>query len=319
MKENTRLKKLIQLFILMAAIGGLLCACVHSSEDSPMDAYKTTHTSEQVQETVPLEGTGIEGTTEAIETTEPEIYMIGEYTLSAAKDAGGVFIAYEDGSFDILPTGGYMTDEGGMYLANSIRDRLPEFNANSKLVVFSDVSYSVATYKVNQKIPAIYMSDWGTAHAYGRLSQGKTDIYVESLNNGYETLPVDYINGEPAQEYEAVVIDWVVHPYKGMTSQEERYNLVGFQEGTEVCLGFVDGTSIVEKTYNANCTYYDWHPMHNNYDESDGYELSAKATYDGYAVIDLSEVETGEYVLRITCYGDDSRYYYATFLKWVAE
>lgn len=258
--------------------------------------------------------------------SEVEKNTIGALSLEQCASKGGIYIAYDDGSFDEIPGGGYcygisqMTDGiKGMFLENDTVECTPAITSDMKVVVFSASEYYfLNAYSIHHEVAAIqYTSDNGTK-GYGRLSYEQNTVYVYYRNHESEDIKIEFINGEPSENYNAVKIEREVYPYKGMTTKKFYFGMAGFQPADKVKLGIVKGTTVVEKSYPVNITYFDCDSDHNNWDEEDQYYLEATPTVEGYAVIDFTELPTGRYVLVYEYVSGESRYYVASLLDWRA-
>lgn len=305
-----RLFKLILVVSIVLLMAGRLIACA-----SPNESEKAMKS--------PLETDVLE----TQETTEPQKTTQGELSLEECEGRGGVFIAYDDGSFDEFPGGGYClglsrltVGFSGMFLENSVLEKTPTITGDMKIIVFSTADYyHVNAYPIHHEVAAIqYTSDDGTK-GYGKLAYEQDKIYVYYRNHESEDVKIEFINGEPSEEYDAVKIDREVYPSKGMKKVARGYRLAGFQKDEEVRLGVVKGTAIEEKSYEANITYFDCDNEHNNWDEEDQYYLDATPTVEGYAVIDFEQLPTGRYVLVYDYISGESMYYRAFLLDWNNE
>ena len=262
--------------------------------------------------------------TEAI-VTEPE--MEGRYTLEECKEKRGVFIQYEDGSFDRYPGGGYIIGQNsvnasidGMFMYNSDVAQIPIITESDSLVVFCDSSYSLMLNPVNWENGALSINSDGM-YGYGRiLEQNKygVTLYVYFENNEISQKNVSYIDGMPAQDYQLEVINEVVTPYEGMSSKSLNITSYGFKESSSVKLGIKQGSSIVEEEFVADVTFFDCGSDNRNWQIEDYYGLDTQATTNGYATVDIydnlhnKEIPSGLYVMKLNM----GRSYIAYLLNW---
>lgn len=317
MKVFGQIKRGTMLLVLLLLLASLSVACSNSeSQEIPKETAVNTEASKAATEVA------VETTAE----TEPEAAMQGKYTLEECTSKRGVFIAYEDGSFDLFPVGGYCYgysrfSEGldGFYIANSVAEAIPDVGRDDKLVVFCDDNYYLTLYPVHGEISTIRTESENGVTGYGRLSNTLDCVYVHYEDGESETIRIEYINGEPADVYDAVKLNYEVKPYKGKNSVAVSVELTGFQKGEPIRLGIVDGTAVSEYDYSADATYFDCNNEHNNWDEEDAYGINygvqVTPTFDGYATIDFSEVPDGKYVVIFRYIKGEKQYYQSTLLN----
>ncbi len=256
--------------------------------------------------------------TELSETTEPFTSTIGSYTIEDCKTQNGVYIKYNDESFDIYRSGGYCDGltRGdsyfyGMYLPDSIADSMPTIDENIDLVVFSDEEYWLTLYPIYADV-AVYMTESNDGIlGYGRLvnmSESKAYISISYKNHEETSIQALYIDGKSPKDYDAEYLRWRVRPYKGVNSEYSQ-ELWGFK-GSSVTLSVVEGTTLKDVTYEINARFYDCAPDHNDCNDEDLYEIKCIPTSQGYATADLSEVPNGRYVILFE-YG---KYYKASLV-----
>lgn len=241
-------------------------------------------------------------------TTEPVPTTIGSYTLEECKRANGVFIAYEDGSFDMFPTGGYCKGLGnldsnfdGMFLSDSIISSTPTVNRQTKIVVFSNTDYRLTLHPIHASVRVFQTHSHIGVEGYGRLGEifsntKRVNVYVYYEDHTSDEINPVFINGNPAYEYQADCVEWTVNPYSGMPRTQRTIQLLSFT-GDEVTFGVGTGTTLIEKTYPVNAKYFDCDIDKNNYSDEDIYRLTGLPTKEGYAEIDLSEIPDGQYAL----------------------
>jgi len=237
--------------------------------------------------------------------------MRGMYTLDNCKGMIGVYVAYEDGSFDMCTGGGYcygLISGGNMFHGMFMRDvslvyakEIDKLSKEKRLVVFCNTDYSLTLHPIHAEAACFVVeSSDGDVKGYGRLSQitemgAPIDIlYVEGEREDINPI---YIDGKPAKEYNAETVKWSVNPFKGMSGTSYTYQLWGFKKGTNVKIGVGKGTALVEKEYEVNSTYYDCEYDRNNWEDEDIYHIEGLATPEGYAEVDLSNVPKGKYVM----------------------
>lgn len=253
--------------------------------------------------------------------TESTSKNLGEYTLSECISSDRVYIKYNDGSFDRYGAGGYCRKFSmgsgfyGMYLPDKYLKYTTTLNLSNderKLVVFASGEYSLTLHPVHAEV-AVFTTSKDDVIGYGHIGQitdrGVTIDIIYS-NHEWEDIFATYIDGKPATEYEAEILEWYAYPYSGATSVDVYCRLEGFKKGTTVTLGVVEGSTLVEKQYEVDATYYDCDPQHNNWQDEDIYYLECIATPEGYAEVDLTGVPAGKYVMLY----DYDGYYCATVL-----
>ena len=274
----------------------LFCSCDQNSDSFQEGAeYNSNQTHQEEQVSPP--------------TTEPEPSTIGKYSLEKLVKYNyvGIFVAYEDGSFDGYPTGGYVWDAeeylsyiSGYFVPGDLSDKIDRIDANAKLVVFSPSSFSLTLFPIHASVSCLDMSGETGQPSYGKI--GQLEDYGSSLrvyyeNGDYDVKSIEYINGVPAHTYEAVKIENEVHPSKGIPSRVETVVHYGFTAGENITLACSEGTRLIEESYIANATFYDCYPDHNDYSEPDEYDIQLNRTSEGYAILDFSEVPSGRYVM----------------------
>lgn len=312
------MEKICAVIVVLAMMITMLCACqgtVNDSEDN-----STTGVVER-EETAISEETISEDWETTASTTEPTVSYQGSYTLEDSSVMNGVYIAYDDGSFDRYQMGGYcsgLTSGSlyfyGMYLEDSIAENLPVMDANSNLVVFSDSYYSLSLYPINSETGVIHVLSDDGVEGYGQLWQQHESgavVSVDYRNNQNERWLVRYIDEKPAQDYPAEKIEWEVTPYKGSSSTVYEKKALGFKNGTTVVFGMAEGSTLVETSYDVDTTYYNCNPEENNWQEEDRYGLPSIPTTDGYAGVDLSGVPSGKYIMLF----EENGYYSASILN----
>lgn len=241
-------------------------------------------------------------------TTEPAPEYLGNYSLEYCKSNAGVYVAYEDGSFDKCGSGGYCDglSKGssyfyGMFLKDSalyFAHDISLQNDGKKLVVFSDADYTLTLHPIHTEVACFSVDTEDGTEGFGQLIQ-VTDrgasIAIQYKNHEREDIHPIYINGEPASEYEADEHAWSIRSHKGI-SKDYYYQVLGFKEES-ITLGIADGTTLIEKTYEIDSTYYDCDPEHNFWENEDVYYIKGTPTSEGYAEADISDVPAGKYVM----------------------
>ena len=242
-------------------------------------------------------------------TTEPIPEYVGNYSLDYCKSNAGVYIAYEDGSFDRCASGGYCygLSSGsdyfyGMFLKDSLLFDAPDIsrqNDSKKLVVFSDIYYTLTLHPIHAEVACFSTETNGGIEGYGKLIQvtdNGASITIHYDNHERETANPIYINGKPASEYEADKHSWSTRSHKGI-SRNYSYSVLGFQREESITFGVAEGTTLVENTYQIDSTYYDCDREHNFWENEDIYWIMGTPTADGYAEVDISGVPSGKYVM----------------------
>lgn len=240
-------------------------------------------------------------------TIEPSPKKQGPFSIEDCKNRSGVFISYDDGSFGIIPSGGYC--EGlstwydgfdGMYMPDILVEATPIVTKDMNLVLFWDSDYLLSLHPIHAEVSAFQtVSDDGTS-GYGRMGQINTkyqsaSIYLSYRNHESTYIDPVYINGKPAYEYPAEHFSWTVRPYSGV-SQDYTYEMWNFV-GDTITLGTGEGTTLIEKTYDIDAKYYDCYSDHNSCEEQDVHYLKGIPTPSGYATLDLSDVPSGRYAM----------------------
>lgn len=278
------------LMIILLSVFSMFAAC--SIEKLEKESELKNHTSA----TTP---------TETSEETEPQITTQGKILRDQCERFPGIYIAYEDGSFDNYPGGGYCEDLTrysnvfeGMFLPERVANATPEVNGSTKLVVFASDDYYVQLNPIHAEVSAFSMVTNGVP-GYGRLLYTYDDyasIYVYYTNGEYTDIDAININGKPAKEYQEEQIVLEVNPYRGMTSVTKEFILYGFV-GQEVTLSVAEGSKLVDTTYTIDTIYYDCNYEHNNWTDEDVFYLKTMPTTEGYAVIDFTDIPSGRYVM----------------------
>lgn len=279
------------LMIVLLSVISMFSSC--SSKESENDSELKIYTSAPAP-------------TEMSEEMEPQITTQGKTSRDECEKNPGIYIAYEDGSFDYYPRGGYCEDLTkysdcfeGMFLPKRVADATPKVNSSTKLVVYATNDYYVELYPIHAEVLAIAMKNADGVTGYGRLTSIGDDyasIYVVYRNRERANVHAVNINGKPAKEYQGEEVVWEVNPYAGMTSVTEEYKLYGFK-GQEVTLSVAEGSKLVDTTYTVDTVFYDCNSDHNNWMDKDVFYLKTMPTTEGYAVIDFTEVPSGRYAM----------------------
>ena len=95
--------------------------------------------------------------------------------------------------------------------------------------------------------------------------------------------------------------------YDSFPSTEGR-DFGSFPANETFTIGVIEGTTLVEKEYTTDHMYF----LHA--DESSPYTLTP--TTDGYAILDFSDTDPGEYVFTVSRWDEDarSRKVYSTYI-----
>lgn len=256
-------------------------------------------------------------TSEVLAETEPVIQKQGGYTLENCVNSFGFFIAHEDGSFSRYLHGGCcpkidnnVRGFEGMFMEDIDAENIPILTSKDTLALFWDSNYSVSVLPVHAEEAAIQVTAEDGMEGFARLSESSIFIYYRS--NDYAHVTLQTINGESPDKYEPEEVCFTVNPHKGMPSETASYKIRGFKRDATVSLGIAEGTTLVETTYDIDCTYYNCNRSMNNWEEEDIYYPSTRATTQGYAVLDFTEIPSGRYVMIVEGNGK----YIATLLNW---
>lgn len=317
--------KSIVVSILALLLLTIMCSC--AKNDTPNDGDNIHVTSAPASNE---QQTAVETEDVAESETIPEKTLKGEYSLESARSLGGIFLAYDDGSFDRYTTGGYCngltkssTDFDGYYVLNTMLEEIPaNITSDDKLVVFMDKDYNITLHHINAEVGAIRVNSDDGRTGYGHCTYmfgDNMNVSVHYTNHDSEVIDVMYIDGMNPSEYPMEITDKVVYPYKGMKSKEEHTYYYSFPKGETVTFGTAQGTALVEKEYVVSATYFDLFVNNNDWDVLDYYFADSKPTSEGYAEIKMyeswreQEIPEGKYVMVLKT---DSNYM-ATIINWV--
>ena len=236
--------------------------------------------------------------TMAIATATP-IEWEGSYTLSMIQEDPGLYIRYDDGSFDKYYTGNVFTwDMNAMTYGADYRpqdlvmsDSLASSNSSNlekgQLVLVWPYENRVieGLYAVEESGYSLFRTD-DDGDLEGLMSTSENRFY--RWNEGsvfYWSNPVEYktINGVSKDDY------------SGFPSAEGR-DFVSFVPNETYTIGVVEGTALIEKEYRTNYMYY----LHT--EETSPYTLTP--TTDGYAIFDFTNTAPGRYVFTISRWDD---------------
>lgn len=324
-KTNVRLVSALLLVLLI-----MMSGCSKKNEQSKKEINSPETAAIVEEQQVEEKGIQEEETIKVVETEPTEGYSLeGSYTLEDARRMTGIYLAFEDGSFDRYKTGGYCngltkssTDFNGYYASNSMLLQIPTYvTAEDELAVFSDKDFKISLHPINFEVGAIeFVSENGVA-AYGHcnyLFNDSMNVSVHYDNHDSEVIDVLYVDGVAPSAYPLEVSELVVHPYKGMKSKEEIARYYSFPRGGSVTLSTAQGTTLVEQTYDVSATYFDLQVNRNDWDVVDYYFLDCKPTTEGYAKIEMYDswqgvsIPAGKYVM---VFKTDSTYM-ATIINW---
>lgn len=255
--------------------------------------------------------------TETETTKETEPPTMGDWTLEECKNTTGIFIAHEDGTFTQFYGGGYLEQDWsynalGMFMRNDIFEHNPAIGKEDKLVLFCDSTYLLEMVPVNWQVGVLYHKlDDGTRCYTLAKKDSYGDIRCYTYYDNHETVEnkVAYIDGTPIEDY----------PFEFVQGGTQNTTGCGFPKGSTVKLGVVNGSAIIEETYEASATYFDCNVMRDLYGASDDVHcLYPTPTTDGYAIIDIydgwhdNEIPSGTYVLKLKMGSS----YIAYLLNW---
>ena len=317
-----RLREVTVSVILMLIIS-ILCGCEKNNKKI------VDQTEPETETTVILESTTVGEAEIVVTVPENQHNYIGMYSSDEAKIINGIFLAYEDGSYDRYVTGGYCngltktsTDFDGYYASNAMLEEIPAVITElDTLVVFSDKNFNITLHPINYEVGAITAESDDGVMGFGHCSylfNDSMNVSIHYSNHDSEVKDVLYVDGVLPSEYPMEITDKIVHPYKGMKSKEEVARYYSFPRGGMVSLGTAKGTSIIEKTYEVDAIYFDLHVNRNEWDVVDYYILDYKPTPEGYAKIEMHDswqgldVPAGKYVM---VYKTDSTYR-ASIINW---
>ena len=266
------------------------------------------------------------------EVEEPAVSTRGQYTLGQCKENKGIYIAYDDGSFDRYPAGGYCYGFStvhswiyGMYLPNNTVDRIPVIDEDDTLVVFSDSDYYLYLYPVNWEVGAIQFTSDDGAQGYAHIQQQNEDIVSVSAVDrvhGHDSWSVLYIDGIPAPEYELEITLQEFAPSRYAPSDLDAVFTYSLPRNSSVVFGIAEGSTLVETTYQVSATYYECFPSHRDCKFEDRYHPDLLPTSEGYAIVNLNErdsediIPNGHYVMVLEFAEEGNRGYIATLLDW---
>lgn len=296
-----------------------LCGCARENNSTnETDLAKETKNSDAY---AALESNEVVESVQSSSTVEEvnEIALTGKYLLDECMEKNGFYIAYKDGSFDYYYTGGYcqgirreVATFEGMYLEDEIMQKNPIITPEDNMVLFWEGDYFITLHPVIAEIPVVQIEvengEDGFAHFISDTSLG-----VFYKDNEWENIEVQTIDGMPAEEYVKEEVKIETTPSAGMPSVVEMMKLRGFKKNTTVTLGIAEGSTLIEKAYEVDTTYYYCDPRWNHYEEEDFYYLANVPTAQGYARIDFSAIPSGRYIMVINT-GKNT--YRATLVEW---
>lgn len=319
MKRTRRGAVIVILLTLLAVI----CGCAKDNDETKEEPIRIPETTVSMQDIT-------EKGTESVESISGNRNNLeGMYILEEAKHMDGIFLAYEDGSFDRYVTGGYCkgltkssTEFDGYYALNSMLLDVPAvITETDQLAVFSDRNFNITLHPINFEVGAISVESDNGVRGFGHCSylfEDNMNVSVHYSNHDTEVMDVLYIDSILPSEYPLEITEKIVHPYKGMKSKEEVARYYSFPRGDKVSLATAQGTALIEKTYDVNATYYDLYVNHNEWDVVDYYILDYKPTVEGYAKIEMHDswqgvdIPAGKYIM---VYKTD-RTYKASVINW---
>lgn len=302
---------LFAMFCIVIFLGG----CSGSKEDATSESeFKADAEEVETDMDNMLEDTSNEKLEEQIQSEK--VSTKGLFSLEDCKEYDGLYYAFDDDSFNLFSTGGYcLGGKGyidGMYLAND--NMHSTFDGIDKLVLFWESEYTLNLYPVSAQIPVIQLEREDGIGGFGCFTWSNTSVLEAYYRDHvHESIEIQTINGAPPEEYESECIEFTVNPYKGIPSEERYFCLNGFKPNTEVTLGIAEGTTLEEKTYKVDATYYECGRDSNHYEEEDSYYIKTIPTAQGYAELDFSEIPDGEYVMVLWYNGFSN--YRATLLE----
>ena len=307
------MKKACLLFSVIC-IAILFYGCGNSKEETVSKTEFEENIKEQQNNTDSMSYV-TESTEMEVKSEMEEVQQIGTYSLDDCVEYDGLYYAYDDGSFDKVATGGYcLGGKGyidGMFLDDYYKSKI---EGTDKMVLFWEGQYSMELYPVAAQIPVIQLEKEDGTRGFGHFDWSDTSVLVTYYRDHvHERVIIQTINGALPEEYEPECIEFTVNPYKGIPSEERYICLNGFKPNTEVTLGIAEGTTLEEKTYKVDATYYLCSRDSNHYEEEDSYKIKTTPTAQGYAELDFSEIPDGKYVMVLWYNGFSN--YRATLLE----
>lgn len=237
-----------------------------------------------------------------VETTEALGEWNGKYLLSDIQQDSGIYIKYDDMSFDKYlgvsyeknSDGFWNRDLDGLFLNNSIADKLPIVDNQVNLVVRWDDYFQLELHPVSSEASVISMD---SVNGYGKLDSDKKMVTAFCRNGSFVRFFLATINGKPAEDYPAKIEERTVNPYAGARSRSLIVKTTSFEKDSLVTLGIKEGSSLIEEQFYADATFYDFNSEHKSWDIPYEYLVKYTPTVDGYADLDFSDIPNGKYVL----------------------
>lgn len=312
MKRSYIVILIIIMLIVVCGCGGIetqgtgypTAAATTSTVNSTTVTHGTTTETPTAATTQPM----TEPTSEPTESTGTQI---GLYTLEECKQLQGLFVRYEDGSFDRYYAGGFRTRSGRwqedekLYISRYNVMSNPVVTPDTQLVLFWDeqpqwnLVYSVLFE--GYTIP-YYSEEYGKQGAIVVGSGVEIDATmgyrVDVGGDNYEIL---YL----AKTRDGDMFGAPVKFEEDIPSVDVS-GFYTFEPGAEVTLRVAEGTEVTEVKTAADMAYYVYGKLY----AADGYyyerSVDSYLSVDGYIEFDFSKHPSGQYVWIIE---SDGRYY----------
>ena len=258
-----------------------------------------------------------EDTESEIEETEPQIR--GYYTVEDLSDMDGFFVKYSDESFDRYTEGEvinwgqpeYYTYGTEWCPANVV------LHANFDSLNMESLKRGTLVFKTshNAKVEAgIYpVVESGFAMSgFNAAGHGEKLFWFDE--NGNDFWVVDGTKIEPQYQYhfsrlrEIMSINGISPGSAPIFEKEDDKTYVTLQLGDTYVIGEANGTKLIESEYTVDKKYYlstlnFWEKPY-EYSET-RYPLELQPTTDGYAVIDLSNIPAGDYIITYSYWNEE--------------
>lgn len=309
------MKRMIMLICLLLGMVSL-CAC--NSVEPPPPPETSVDLPDRIQENSETQ----------IEETEPQ--MLGEYTVDDLAKKDGFFVKYSDGSFDRYHSGTvlnwgqpeYYTYGTEWFPANVVlsaeNDALNVEKMKSGTLVFK-TSHNA---KVEAGVYPVIESGFAMR---GKNTNGDSETLFWFDETGNDFWVVDGTKIEPQYRWnfsrlrDVISINGMTPGSASIFEKEDDKMYVTLQLGDTYIIGEADGTALIESEYIVNQKYYlstlNFNEEAYHYSE-DYSSLELQPTADGYAVVDLSEIPAGDYIITYSYWNEEyeKRWAYTTHI-----
>jgi len=245
--------------------------------------------------------------------TEPN--MMGWWTLDKVKkcldyDFPRFFVRYPDGSFDQIDPGSVMNwGSAEAYTYGSER------NCFNLIMGISDDNKNMSKLEKGELVFVSSQNSRVDAYIYPVIESGyaMTGIDPEERINSIlwkteDGSSFDYVNfNRNRKERKISTINGINVGEEGIFEKSEKNKYVTLKEGDKYIVGEVWGTQLFENTYCVDKVYYlhTYHTYYQLYEYRETmYAFNLQPTTDGYALVDLSELPTGDYVVMYTYWNE---------------